>query len=158
VRLGEASLMPLRNNLATPNRAWIVSAEACRQAARPPGRESLSITDGRGRGEPIHFSIGRVGPPRRVGASLLTCPGTPHTHSRAEPVAQLVEHLTFNQVVLGSSPSGLTKYISNSNGLRIAANATKTVSLLFWGSSLQTPFSRRSRTPAGLRIAGSPCQ
>jgi hypothetical protein len=28
---------------------------------------------------------------------------------RGEPVAQMVEHLTFNQVVLGSSPSGLTK-------------------------------------------------
>src|SRR5262245_1125115 len=28
--------------------------------------------------------------------------------ARYEPVAQLVEHLTFNQVVLGSSPSGLT--------------------------------------------------
>jgi hypothetical protein len=30
-----------------------------------------------------------------------------------EPVAQMVEHLTFNQVVLGSSPSGLTKYINS---------------------------------------------
>ena len=28
-----------------------------------------------------------------------------------EPVAQMVEHLTFNQVVLGSSPSGLTNII-----------------------------------------------
>ena len=27
---------------------------------------------------------------------------------RGEPVAQLVEHLTFNQVALGSSPSRLT--------------------------------------------------
>ena len=33
-----------------------------------------------------------------------------------EPVAQMVEHLTFNQVVLGSSPSGLTRIIrENSN-------------------------------------------
>jgi hypothetical protein len=29
--------------------------------------------------------------------------------TKKEPVAQVVEHLTFNQVVLGSSPSGLTK-------------------------------------------------
>ena len=29
----------------------------------------------------------------------------------SEPVAQVVEHLTFNQVVLGSSPSGLTNKI-----------------------------------------------
>src|SRR5215510_6630589 len=34
--------------------------------------------------------------------------------ARQEPVAQMVEHLTFNQVVLGSSPSGLTNKI---NGL-----------------------------------------
>ena len=33
-----------------------------------------------------------------------------HLYTRAyEPVAQVVEHLTFNQVVLGSSPSRLTK-------------------------------------------------
>ncbi len=44
---------------------------------------------------------------------LLTAPGLPlytprvYTPGR-EPVAQLVEHLTFNQVVLGSSPSRLT--------------------------------------------------
>jgi hypothetical protein len=31
---------------------------------------------------------------------------------RGEPVAQMVEHLTFNQVVLGSSPSGLTNEIN----------------------------------------------
>ena len=30
-----------------------------------------------------------------------------------EPVAQMVEHLTFNQVVLGSSPSGLTNHIND---------------------------------------------
>ena len=28
-----------------------------------------------------------------------------------EPVAQVVEHLTFNQVVVGSSPTGLTNKI-----------------------------------------------
>jgi hypothetical protein len=31
--------------------------------------------------------------------------------TRPEPVAQLVEHLTFNQVVVGSNPTGLTKLI-----------------------------------------------
>jgi hypothetical protein len=30
---------------------------------------------------------------------------------RAEPVAQSVEHMTFNHGVLGSSPSGLTNKI-----------------------------------------------
>src|SRR5215813_501022 len=33
--------------------------------------------------------------------------------ARQEPVAQMVEHLTFNQVVLGSSPSGLTNKIKH---------------------------------------------
>lgn len=34
-----------------------------------------------------------------------------HPHSRKENdlVAQLVEHITFNDGVLGSSPSGITK-------------------------------------------------
>jgi hypothetical protein len=39
---------------------------------------------------------------------LLTRPSRAPTPSAREPVAQMVEHLTFNQVVLGSSPSGLT--------------------------------------------------
>jgi hypothetical protein len=40
--------------------------------------------------------------------ALLTGLGCASTHARSERVAQLVEHLTFNQVVLGSSPSALT--------------------------------------------------
>ena len=39
---------------------------------------------------------------------LLTRSRQPPTHPAQERVAQLVEHLTFNQVVLGSSPSALT--------------------------------------------------
>ena len=35
-------------------------------------------------------------------------PGTPAILSYFEPLAQLVEHLTFNQRVEGSSPSWLT--------------------------------------------------
>ena len=31
-----------------------------------------------------------------------------HTHTMCGPVAQLVEHLTFNQRVTGSNPVGLT--------------------------------------------------
>ena len=34
-----------------------------------------------------------------------------------EPVAQLVEHLTFNQVAEGSSPSWLTENVSPSSSL-----------------------------------------
>ena len=45
----------------------------------------------------------------RVPASSNSSPGGTSTHAPQEPVAQVVEHLTFNQVVLGSSPSGLTK-------------------------------------------------
>ncbi len=33
---------------------------------------------------------------------------------RQEPVAQLVEHLTFNPVVAGSTPAGLTPPLSSS--------------------------------------------
>ena len=42
---------------------------------------------------------------------LLTRSRQPPTHPAQERVAQLVEHLTFNQVVLGSSPSALTNNI-----------------------------------------------
>jgi hypothetical protein len=41
--------------------------------------------------------------------SLLTRPARASTPAPGEPVAQMVEHLTFNQVVDGSIPSGLTK-------------------------------------------------
>src|SRR5215813_3125260 len=44
------------------------------------------------------------------GARLLTRPVGAPTHPAQERVAQLVEHLTFNQVVLGSSPSALTTH------------------------------------------------
>jgi hypothetical protein len=50
---------------------------------------------------PIALS-GLLGAIDRCGVAPL------HT-ALGEPVAQLVEHLTFNQVVLGSSPSRLTK-------------------------------------------------
>jgi hypothetical protein len=35
-----------------------------------------------------------------------------HRHFKDEPVAQLVEHVTFNHGVVGSSPTGLTKKIN----------------------------------------------
>ena len=38
-----------------------------------------------------------------------------------EPLAQSVEHLTFNQVVVGSTPTRLTNYIK---GLRSWASAS----------------------------------
>ena len=38
------------------------------------------------------------------------------THSYNEPLAQLVEHLTFNQRVEGSSPSWLTILLTYFNG------------------------------------------
>jgi hypothetical protein len=42
---------------------------------------------------------------------LASAPDSPivRWRNRQEPVAQVVEHLTFNQVVVGSSPTGLTK-------------------------------------------------
>ena len=45
-------------------------------------------------------------------AVLLTGLRLISTHAPYEPVAQVVEHLTFNQVVLGSSPSRLTIFVN----------------------------------------------
>jgi hypothetical protein len=49
----------------------------------------------------------------------LTRSGTRFYIRRGEPVAQMVEHLTFNQVVLGSSPSGLTIHLVEIVGLSL---------------------------------------
>ena len=46
-----------------------------------------------------------------IPAAIDRAPTRSYTRS-SEPVAQPVEHLTFNQGVLGSSPSGLTKQIN----------------------------------------------
>jgi hypothetical protein len=55
--------------------------------------------------------FGRRGGRARVHAFAID-PSTRRFYTRpGEPVAQMVEHLTFNQVVLGSSPSGLTKRV-----------------------------------------------
>jgi hypothetical protein len=52
----------------------------------------------------------RIGAPSAWHARSAIDRPRPRFYTRAgEPVAQMVEHLTFNQVVLGSSPSGLTK-------------------------------------------------
>src|ERR1043166_10323334 len=45
-------------------------------------------------------------------ARLLTVWDAALNTAHEEPVAQLVEHLTFNQVVQGSSPCGLTNNLS----------------------------------------------
>ena len=44
--------------------------------------------------------------------SWLTLGGAMLMVRRAEPVAQSVEHLTFNQRVMGSNPIGLTNNLS----------------------------------------------
>lgn len=50
-----------------------------------------------------------------AGTGRLTLPTpTPILRSH-EPVAQVVEHLTFNQTVVGSSPTRLTKRDSEGN-------------------------------------------
>jgi hypothetical protein len=61
-----------------------------------------------------HRGLARQGPgvehDRRAARFAIDRSGTRFYIRGGEPVAQLVEHLTFNQVVLGSSPSGLTSY------------------------------------------------
>ncbi len=46
-------------------------------------------------------------------AALLTGRGTIPTHRAGEPVAQSVEHVTFNHGVVGSKPTGLTNKFNN---------------------------------------------
>src|SRR3977135_1705347 len=63
------------------------------------------------------------GPGRAVRTRLLTRRGPPRTHPTHERVAQLVEHLTFNQVVPGSSPGALTRHPGTSRLLSCQALA-----------------------------------
>ncbi len=63
-----------------------------------------------------------------------------HRRNNCEPLAQLVEHLTFNQRVEGSSPSWLTIFI-------ICAGVAELADALDLGSSAfgrggSTPFTR----------------
>jgi hypothetical protein len=60
-----------------------------------------------------------------------------------EPIAQPVEHLTFNQRVDGSNPSGLTNKIKE-----LRPEQTRTVTAFYKRKRrvLQTPFIRRSGT------------
>jgi hypothetical protein len=51
-----------------------------------------------------------------------------------EPVAQPVEHLTFNQGVMGSNPIGLTNNISNLAGSMRAHIAEKVASKVASGA------------------------
>src|SRR4051794_6922810 len=52
-------------------------------------------------------------------------PPSPYLPSTSERVAQPVEHLTFNQEVLGSSPSALTKKINDLVALAYSAKRRK---------------------------------
>src|SRR5215213_8775733 len=99
---------------------WMVQVESHRtlrsSSARKGRRGSCVIGPGsRGRG------IATLGqgptPPQSRCAKLVgqACavdppPPSPYLPSTSERVAQPVEHLTFNQEVLGSSPSALTIY------------------------------------------------
>jgi hypothetical protein len=56
------------------------------------------------------FFFGRR-PTAGLSGALLTPPQPARKPRPGERVAQMVEHLTFNQVVLGSSPSALTSKI-----------------------------------------------
>src|SRR5712671_7536588 len=79
------------------------------------------------------------GPWRAVRSRLLTRRGPPRTHPTHERVAQLVEHLTFNQVVPGSSPGALT---------------SKTRGFLNFSPLSGTP--KTPGVPAGVPRAGEP--
>ena len=65
-----------------------------------------------------------------------------------DPVAQLVEHNTFNVGVLGSSPSGITRKTSAEAGV-FRFPADQAVLLTWWAEAAEsmeaphTPFDRR---------------
>src|SRR3954469_12112642 len=96
---------------------------SCRQAVISPCRSAMRLTIGI-RSAPSH-SRGRPAPSSNIGrssrlgqaklrrrAGLLTPHEAARTHPRTEPVAQPVEHVTFNHGVAGSSPAGLATIVS----------------------------------------------
>src|ERR1700716_340324 len=91
---------------------------SCRQAVISPCRSAMRLTigirsaprtAGRPQPPPEHRSIAAAwtGQTCGSGAGLLTPHEAARTHPRTEPVAQPVEHVTFNHGVAGSSPAGL---------------------------------------------------
>jgi hypothetical protein len=66
---------------------------------------------------PQRSPVPKAGLTRPTRCRAIDRPGTHHYTRALEPVAQVVEHLTFNQVVLGSSPSGLTKIKDLASGM-----------------------------------------
>ena len=75
-------------------------------------RHRISSSHGGVEPEPRSSNIGRsstawTGQTCGGGAGLLTPHEAARTHPRTEPVAQPVEHVTFNHGVAGSSPAGL---------------------------------------------------
>jgi hypothetical protein len=89
-----------------------------------------------------------------VGARAFAIdPSGPRFYTRpGEPVAQMVEHLTFNQVVLGSSPSGLTNKIKalDQNQEWIASQKARLGSI--WEAPLWS-FPISPFTPATLSVS-----
>src|SRR5215470_13628084 len=83
-------------------RKWARSAQCALTSSRGDARTKV------GPGPPLRQTAKRLRPAWGP-AVLLTGPGRASTHAPEEPVAQVVEHLTFNQGVRGSSPRGLTK-------------------------------------------------
>src|SRR5215212_9959025 len=96
---------------------------SCRQAVISPCRSAMRLTIGI-RSAPSH-SRGRPAPSSNIGrssqlgqaklrrrAGLLTPHEATRTHPRTEPVAQPVEHVSFNHGVAGSSPAGLATVVS----------------------------------------------
>ena len=62
-----------------------------------------------------HALIPRDRPPREPGsaAAIDRRKRRPYTAPQVEPVAQSVEHVTFNHGVVGSNPAGLTNKIKH---------------------------------------------
>src|SRR3954451_4530835 len=110
---------------------WMVQVEShstLRSSSARKGRRGSCVmrAGSRGRG-PATLGQGPT-PPQSRCAKLVrqACavdppPPSPYLPSTSERVAQPVEHLTFNQEVLGSSPSALTKYPREHKDLQAAS-------------------------------------
>jgi hypothetical protein len=73
---------------------------------------------------------------------------------RAEPVAQSVEHVTFNHGVLGSSPSGLTIKINNLVGETVLGTARRydMGTMLHTRQTIHPCLPQRSKGAAGREL------
>ena len=129
------------------------------------GKSSSTRSAGRPRRHAARLAAGRAGssprrapatPRRRRVCAFAIDPSCPRFYTRrCEPVAQMVEHLTFNQVVDGSIPSGLTSKNNRLGGRRQIASEGGSRQGNQWGNARVARPLRRSLAGAFSQANGS---